>query len=128
MALKLEFCSLIIPIAKIDEKLGDGYFKDHFAWISEVTWHDEHLYRDGCMNALDLEDMLDDWEEKGLELLTYVDGEKHWQDVCVVNSRHGPSFPCDWIEYDPELNIVWLKGQEPGELIGPAGRKVAGEH
>ena len=48
---------------------------------------------------------------RGLELFTYVDGEKHWQDICVVNSRHGPSFPSDWIEYDPELNIVWLKGQ-----------------
>ena len=127
MALKLEFCSLIVPIAKIREKLGDGYFEERYSMITDVTWHDDHLYRDGCMNVYDLGDMLDDWKEKGFELLTIIDGEKHWQDVCVVNSGHGPSYPCKWLEYDAGKNIVWLKGREPGEIIGPAGRKVAGE-
>ena len=127
MAIKLEVCSVIIPIAKICEKLGDGYFEEHYSLITGITWHDDHLYRDGCMNAYDLGTMLNEWEEKDFELDTIIDGKKYWKDVCVVNSGYGPSYPCEWIEYDAEKNIVWLKGQKPGEIIGPEGRKVFGE-
>lgn len=53
---------------------------------------------------------------------------KHWKDLCVVNSGRGSSYPCEWIVYNPEKNIVWLKGREPGAVIGPASRKAAGEN
>lgn len=127
MALKLEFCNVIVPVEKIREKLGDETFERQFAIITDTTWHDGYLFRDGCMNQYDLEDMLDEWESEGFELLTVIDGTKHWKDLCVVNSRHGPSYPCEWIEYDPEKNLVWLKGHAPGNAVGPVGRKVAGE-
>lgn len=61
---------------------------------------------DGCMNQYDLDDMLDEWEDRGFDLLTVIDGKKHWKDLCVVYSGHGPSYPCDWIEYDPAENTV----------------------
>jgi hypothetical protein len=127
MAIKLEVCSVIVPLEKIREKLGDHVYEDQYSMITDVSWHDEYLYRAGCMNDYDLSDLLDEWEEKDFELLTIIDGEKHWKDVCVVNSGHGPSYPCEWIEYDAEKNIVWLKGQEPGDAIGPEGRNVFGE-
>ncbi len=127
MALKLEFCNVIVPVEKIREKLGDEAFECQFSIITDTNWHDGHLFRDGCMNPYDLKVILDEWESKGFELLTMIDGKKHWKDLCVVNSRHGPSYPCEWIEYDPEKNIVWLKGHEPGVGVGPVGRKVAGE-
>ena len=79
------------------------------------------------MNQYDLDDMLDEWEDRGFDLLTVIDGKKHWKDLCVVNSGHGPSYPCDWIAYEPAENIVWLKGQEPGVAVGPVGREVADE-
>ena len=72
------------------------------------------------MSAYDLAEILDEWEDRGFELVTAIDGKKHWHDVCVVNSRHGPSYPCEWIEYDPERNTVWLRGTDPGEPVGPA--------
>ena len=127
MAIKLEFCNVIVPLEKIREKLGEEAIASRYSIVTDTTWQDGHLFRDGCMSRLDLEDMLDEWEGRGFELLTEVDGQKHWKDVCVVNSGHGPSYPCAWIEYDPDQNIVWLKGEEPGEAMGPAGRKVAGE-
>lgn len=127
MALKLEFCNVIVPLAKIREKLGDDAVAGFYSAITDTTWHDGHLFRDGCMNGYDLKLILEEWENRGLELLTTVDGQKHWQDLCVVNSGHGPSYPCAWIEYDPDKNIVWLKGDEPGVAVGPAGRGVAGE-
>ena len=127
MALKLEFCSVIVPVKRIREKLGDEAFESRFSMITDTTWQDGHLFRDGCMSPYDLEVMLDEWENGGFELLTIVEGERHWKDLCVVNSRHGPSYPCEWIEYDPKKNIVWLKGHEPGVSVGPLDRKVAGE-
>ena len=127
MALKLEFCNVIVPIRTIREKLGQDACARRLALFPDTTWHDDHLFRDGCMNGYDLDDMLDDWRSKGLELTAILDGVKHWKDLCVVNSRSGPTGPCSWIEYDPQKNIVWMKGHPPGLSIGPAGRKVAGE-
>jgi hypothetical protein len=127
MAIKLEFCNVIVPVKKIREKLGDNAWESRFSIVTDTTWQDGHLFRDGCMSPHDLEDMLDEWESRGLQLLTVIDGQKHWKDLCVVNSGHGPSYPCEWIEYDPDRNIAWLKGQEPGDAVGPAGRKVSGE-
>jgi len=120
MSIKLEFCNVIVPIAKIRGKLGEGAFETELPDVIETNWRDEHLFREGCMNEYDLADILDEWEQRGFEPLTLVDGKKHWKDVCVVNSWHGPSYPCEWIEYDPERNIVWLKGTDPGEPVGPA--------
>jgi hypothetical protein len=127
MAIKLEFCNVIVPVKKIREKLGEDVFESQFSLVTDTTWQDGHLFRDGCMNQHDLAVILDEWESKGFELLTVIDGKKHWKDVCVVNSGHGPSYPCAWIEFDPDENIVWLKGHEPGVAVGPPGRKVAGE-
>ena len=127
MAIKLEFCNVIVPVKKIREKLGDEAFENQFSTVTETTWQDGYLFRDGCMNQYDLEDILDYWERQGFKLLTIIVGKKHWKDLCVVNSGYGPSYPCEWIEYDSGRNIVWLKGQESGVAVGPAGRKVAGE-
>lgn len=125
MALKLEFCNVIVPVVNIRENLGDDALERQFSIITGTTWHDGHLFRDGCMNEHDLGIMLDEWERWGFELLTIIDSRKHWKDLCVVNSGYGPSYPCKWIEYDSEKNIVWLKGQEPGVAVGPLGRGIA---
>jgi hypothetical protein len=127
MAIQLEFCNVIVPVRIIREKLGDEVFEKEFSMLTDVCWNDGLLFRDGCMNEYALEDMLDEWQSKGFELLTMIDGRKHWKDLCVVNSRYGPSYPCEWIEYDREKNIVWLKGHDPGPAVGPPGRKLAWE-
>jgi hypothetical protein len=69
------------------------------------------------MNELDLKDILAVWEADGFELFEIVNGEKKWKDVCVCYSGHGPSYPCEWIEYDEALNIVWLRGTDPGPVV-----------
>ena len=127
MAIKLEFCNVIVPVQTIREKLGDDAFENEFSILTDTCWHDGFLFRDGCMNEYDLESILDEWQSRGFELTMMIDGKKRWKDVCVVNSGYGPSYSCEWIEYDPEKNIVWLKGREPGPAVGPTGRKLAGE-
>jgi len=127
MALKLEFCNVIVPVAKIREKLGAEAFESRFSNITETTWHDGRIFRDGCMNQYDLKEMLEEWERRGFHLLTIKEGKKQWMDLCVVNSGYGPSYPCHWIQYDAAKNIVWLKGAAPGAAVGPTGRKMDGE-
>jgi len=127
MSIKLEFCNVIVPVEKIRERLGDDVFRSRFSQMTSINWHDGYLYREGCMNDWDLEEILDEWKSMGFELLTMIDGVKYWKDLCVVNSGHGPSHACEWIEYDHEQNIVWLKGVEPGAAVGPSGRKIASE-
>lgn len=122
MAVRLEYCSIIVPIQTIDEKLGQGTFARRFRGITEVSWHDAWLFREGCMNSWDLEEMLDAWERRGFDLITTVQGQEHWKDLCVAHSGHGPSYPCPWLAYDPQRNIVWLQGHEPGVTVGPSRR------
>jgi len=124
MAIKLEFCNVVVPIEKIRQKLGEEILTNRYSTNTDFCWHDGLLFREGCMNDYDLSDMLDYWEENGFDLIEIIDGQKYWKDVCVVNSGYGPSYPCEWIEYDKGKNIAWLKSQEPGEAIGPQGRSL----
>ncbi len=119
MAIILEYCNIIVPIQTINEKLGQSTFETRYAGITDFSWHDEHLFREGCMDDWVLSDMLDDWESQGLTLIRTIEGQKYWQDLCVANSGYGPSYPCQWLDYDPDKNIVWLKGHEPGDSVGP---------
>ena len=118
MAIKMECINVIVPIESIRQRLGEDAFDERFAAMTDWCWHDEHLYREGCMNEFDLADMLAEWKTRGFELYEEIDGKKQWKDVCVVNSGFGPSYPCAWIEYDRKLNIAWLKGTVSGPVVG----------
>lgn len=50
MAIKLEFCNVIVPVQTIREKLGISIFEREFSTITATCWHDGFLFRDGCMN------------------------------------------------------------------------------
>ena len=70
MAIKLEFCNMIVPVDNIRAKLGDEAFESEFSIITDTNWHDGFLFRDGCMNEYDLKAILDEWQSRGFELLT----------------------------------------------------------
>ncbi len=127
MSIKLEFCNVIVPVPLLHKRLGKEASAPYYAHISDTCWHDEHLFREGCMDDYVLKEMLDDWEEKGFNLITYIDGVKHWNEVCVVNSGFGPSIPCRWISFDKEHNVVWDNRHPKRDAIGPAGRETTWE-
>ncbi len=62
------------------------------------------------MDSYTLNDELDNGEAMGLNLIEIIDGKKHLNDLCVVNSGYGPSYPCSWFIYDKSQNIVWESG------------------
>ena len=120
MAIELEYINVIVPVSLIRKRLGDDEFERCYSGGIDTLWCDGYLFREGCMNELDLDDMLKDWKDQGFELTETIDGQKHWKDVCVAYSHHGPSYSCNWLSYDKEKNIVWLKGHDPGKIIGPS--------
>lgn len=123
MALYCEFINLIIPISKIEQVYKGGFQKfkqDRVHGFSRRLYHDSFLFRIGAMNYHDIKIFINEWEALGLKGIVEVNGEKQWLDFCVVEGMFGgPTFPCNWLEYDKEKNIVYLKGKPKGQTIGP---------
>ena len=123
MAVQCEFINLIIPITNINKVYAGGfemYKKDHLELFGGIIWHDENLLREGAMNPMDIEYMVEGWEKLGLKGVIEEWGEMKWKDLCVVGSyATRPTLPCDWIDIDPETNSVFLKGKSKGKLVGP---------
>ena len=123
MAIKCEFIDFIIPIDKIDLVYPGGFRKfkeDHIQGFSGRLYHDDFLFRDGAMNHMDIERLVNEWEALGLKGIIEIDGKKPWLEFCVVEGMFGgPVIPCDWLEYDRDNNCVYLKDRPKGELIGP---------
>ena len=66
--------------------------------------------------------LVDGWSQRGFEAIRDIDGERHWCDCCVVSfPSFGASLPCDWIEISDDGYSAYLKGTEPGDVIGLAG-------
>lgn len=109
MAVALECINLIIPIALIQKKHPGGWQ----AYLAEnpdlpSEWYDQHLLRLGAMNSLSIQLLVDDWKEKGFKPYKTINGIKHWQDMCVVNTFSDPTFPCAWLEFDVDRRTASL--------------------
>lgn len=121
MAIELEFINFIVPIEVIKNKYPggwDGCLKDHQHLINGRVWFDDHLFRDGAMGPGDIEVLVDTWKKMGFETIGEIDGEQHWIDCCVADQMFGPTLPCAWIETSQDHFSVYLKGTEPGPVIG----------
>ncbi len=118
MAVALEFIDFIVPIAVIREKYPGGWeqcLKDHERLIGGRVWYDDHLLRDGAMNPLDIESLIEEWTELGFQPMEKRGGELRWKDVCVVESMFGgPTLPCEWLILAEDGGSAYLKGTDPG--------------
>ena len=122
MAIELEFINFIVPIQVIKAKYPGGWdacLSDHANLIGGRVWYDDHLFRDGAMNTLDIDVLIERWQENGLEPFEIVDGQQSWKDVCVVEYFFGwVNIPCPWLKMAPNSQSAHLSGTEPGVLIG----------
>jgi len=124
VAVQLEFINVIVPIKNIEkcEKIGGwkGFLERNQGLMGETDWCDDHLFRTGAMNPLDLQDIVEDWKGYGLQPLCEENGVKLWNDLCVIDSANGLTLPCDWIELDLERRCAWIKGSPEGPIVGRA--------
>ncbi|QQG64642.1 hypothetical protein [Desulfobulbus oligotrophicus] len=122
MAIALEFIDFVVPISVIREKYPEGWeqcLKDHRQLIGGRVWFDAHLFRDGAMNPLDIKSLLEEWTALGFEPTEKTDGQLFWKDCCVIESLFGgPTRPCSWIAMGDDGRSAYLKGTEPGNVIG----------
>ena len=98
MAVELEFISIIIPIKNIEKYYPGGfekYKKDYFDLIGGKIWYDDYILRDGAMNPIDIEYIVNEWEKLGLK--PFKEGKKEWDELCVVDYFGGLTLPCKWI-------------------------------
>ena len=114
MAIECEFFNIIIPISNIDRVYEGGFKKFKSDYIEAFGYnryrHDEYLFRDGAMNSMDIQMLVDHWEELGLKGAIQVGGNWKWKDFCIVESMlGGPTLPCDWIKFDAETMSVYYK-------------------
>ena len=120
MAIALEFIDLVVPIALIRQKYPGCWaqcLQDHERLIGGRVWFDEYLLRDGAMNPADIESLVEEWMSLGFQPTAEVDGQRIWQDCCVVESMlGGPTLPCEWLELSEDGRSAWLKGTQPGEI------------
>ncbi len=118
MAVELEFISLIIPIERIEKHYPGGfnkYKRDNNQAIGRRIWFDNYIVRDGAMNPMDIEYLVNSWEEFGLVGITEVNGTKQWQDLCVVDFIGGMTLPCNWLLH--KYNLVYHKNDKSKTLI-----------
>jgi hypothetical protein len=122
MAIMTEFLNLIVPIAIIEEKYPGGWercLKDHQVAIGGRVWFDDYLFRDGAMNPIAMEQLLNQWWKLGFECYAEKDGIKYWKDLCVYEGTlEGTPMTCDWLAEDPMSRTVYLKGTGMGEIKG----------
>lgn len=122
MAIALEFLNLIIPIHLIAEKYSGGWAQclaDHDDLLGQTVWHDDHLLRDGAMNSSDMQSLVNSWKSKGFTPQTRIGGKLHWLDMCVVAElAERPTLPCKWLDFTAAGGAVFLKGKEPGIVVG----------
>ena len=124
MAVMLEFIDLVVRVETIREKYPGGWegcLEDHEPFLGGRVWHDDHLFRDGTMSPRDMQDLVARWAELGFEVSETRDGQTVWKDLCVVESLFGgPTRQCDWLVVDREQRMAYLKGTDPGKVVGSA--------
>ena len=126
MAVRLQFINLVIPVSTLERLFAaEGGFTGFLSAMggpgNELLWHDTHLCRvDGAMNWPDMDEVVAAWEGRGLQGLVGVSPQQWWKDFALCASYRGPTFPCDWLVYDPEDNCVYLAGTSKGPVAGPA--------
>lgn len=110
MAIRLQFLNLIMrrsSVARCREL--PWYCSDlnkRGGSILGMAWYDEHLCNSTSMSGFDTDAELDEWIKRGLDPCEF----------CVLSSRSEPQ--CEWLDYDPAENCVWLKGTRRGLIIG----------
>lgn len=123
MAITTEFIDFIVPIKTIKDKYPGGWkqcLKDHDYSIGRCVWYDEHLFRTGAMNPMDIEHLVKEWQKMGFN--THDENTEgnpiKWIDICVSSMLTGPTLECDWLAFDRTVCGYYLEGTDPGELIG----------
>ena len=111
MAIDTEFIDFIVPIATIHTNYPGGWeqcLSDHEHLLGGGVWYDDHLFRNGAMNPVDIGSRVESWTELGFTPFNEVDGKTEWADFCVYEGMFGGA--SDWLcrRYPPPIEPARL--------------------
>lgn len=120
MAIRLEFINLVLPVQRISDLYPGGwesFLGDNTQRIGRVMWYDNALIRvTGCMDSNDVDGMVARYINLGFTATQTVGEATCWKDFLIVDAFGRSQFGCPWIVVDGA--VAWLRGTEPGEVIG----------
>jgi len=103
MTIRTEFINFIVSRAAIEAKYPGGWGKFLIDQGFQGTnqrgrfWHDDYLYRNGAMNPIDMQSLVERWEQRGFVGLQDFDGKKIWTDFCVYEGFWPMEYECPWL-------------------------------
>ena len=104
----MHFINVVIPIKKILDLKGENWWKEYLKkndrLVGDILWFDNFLLRDGAMDEVSIEHIIEFWAEQGFEPKKIINGKEHWNDLCVVDSIDGPTLPCEWLNVEYATN------------------------
>ncbi|MCD6533693.1 MAG: hypothetical protein J7L25_06420 [Deltaproteobacteria bacterium] len=126
MGIRLEYLNFIVPIKKIEKIYPGGWtqcLRDHFELIGGRVWYDDHLFRDGAMDPMAMDFLLDHWKKLGFRTHKGRSNPVQWLDVCIVDAfSDEASLPCNWIEIGN--SCAKLQNTEDIIIVGPENFRV----
>jgi len=67
---------------------------------------------------MDMGHLVEEWKSMGFQIEEDVDGLKVFRDAYVTEGFFGHFYPCHWLISLVEEQGAYLKGIEPGPLVG----------
>lgn len=122
LAIQLEFINLIVPVQRIRDIYPggwDGCLAANAGRLGKIVWYDENLFHGGgAMDPEMIDVLIERWTNLGFAATEVVDGKAIWKDFAILDSWGISQYDCPWIVVDGTERIAWLRGTEPGEVIG----------
>jgi len=115
----IEGISVVVRNETLEEKYPGGVDAYRLHVPNRTFCTDGVLTRVGFMVPIDVGFWVRILQKRGL---LWVDSEKRFRDIAVVDQLAGPTSTCDWLVYERQFdgpNYAWLSGTEPGELAVP---------
>lgn len=117
MAISLGFINLFVPIRIIEQKYPGGWTQFQRDHAGSAVF-DTHLVRQCSGNPDDIEARVETLEALGFDTIAESAGQTRWQDCCVVDHFGRTTLPCGWLQLARDHRSAFLKGTEPGEVVG----------
>ena len=113
MAIELAYMNLIIPIEKIEKHYPGGFKQYKIDNKKNINEYDDYIVMKRAIGMKEIESFAKECEDFGLVGVVEKNGEKQWQDFCIIDIV--PTPPCDWLWHDgtsvyhiDEWNIMYL--------------------
>ncbi len=123
MSVLVEALSLVVPRLTLDVSYpggSDAFLQDMCdpACPARLVCADDSLVSASFLSPNDALVVSAKLVELGLVELD----ENHFYDLAYVDQHHGPTMPCNWLEWKRHrdgFTYAWLAGKEPGDIAAP---------